>query len=154
MVSQVIISLTWEVKMTHSLKIPRYVLKHGLDAIGPANQDIDSVEPASVIYGFSDKPEYDHFRSQDSRLLKPYPLVARFLMDELRNGTEAKQLIVLDAYGPTQETLYATGMRETLDAFNNKLDHVEVSHELVLDSSAEVYRLKRIPDNEHVSTLR
>ncbi|MCU0719553.1 MAG: hypothetical protein MUC83_07605 [Pirellula sp.] len=135
-------------------KIPRYVLKHGLDAIGPTNQDIDNGEPASVIYGFSDKPEYDHFRSQDSRLLKPYPLVARFLIDELRNGTVAKQLVVLDASSPNQETVFATGMRELLEALNDKLDHVDVSHELTLDISREVYLLKRIHDNEQASMIR
>ena len=139
--------------MTVSLKIPRYVLKHGLDAIGPTNQDIDSGEAAFVIYGFSDKPEYDLFRSQDSRLLKPYPLVARFLMDELRNRTVAKQLVVLDALSPNQGTVLAAGMREILEAFNDKTDQVDVSHELVLDSSSEVYRLKRIHDNEQASAL-
>ena len=143
-----------EVKMNVSLKIPRFVLKHGLDAIGPANQDLDNGEAAFVIYGFSDKPEYDLFRSQDTRLLKPYPLVARFLIDELRNGTIAKQLVVLDAMCSKQEVVFATGMRELLDAFNDKLDKMDASHELILDGSTEVYQLKRIHDNEHSSAFR
>lgn len=140
--------------MTVSLKIPRYVLKHGLHAIGPTIQDVDNGEPMSVIYGFSDKPEYDHFRSQDSRLLKPYPLVARFLMDELRNGFGAKRLIVMDALSPTQETVFATGMSEILDAFNEKRDQVNSSHELIFDITSEIYRHKRVLDEETLSTLR
>jgi hypothetical protein len=152
MVCQVIILLTWEVKMSVFTKIPRYVLKHGLDAIGPINRDVDNDEAASVIYGFSDKPEYDLFRSQDSRLLKPYPLVARFLVDELRNGTVAKQLIVLNAVSPNQDIVIAAGMRAVLDAFNEKLDQVEATHELILDKPTEIYRLKRIHDNQYFST--
>ncbi|MCU0710735.1 MAG: hypothetical protein MUC43_01655 [Pirellula sp.] len=139
--------------MTALMKLPRYVLRHDLAAIGPANQDPDNSQPACVIYGFSDKPDYDLFRSQDTRLLKPYPLVARFLIDELRNGSTAKQLIVLNASSPSQESVYAVGMKEVLDAFNDKLDHVEASHELKINQSNQMYQLKRIENNQPASAL-
>ncbi len=66
--------------MPETLATPRFVLKHELQSIGPSLCGIESAQYSYVLYGFSDKPNYDLFRSEDSRLLKPYPLVKRFMM--------------------------------------------------------------------------
>jgi hypothetical protein len=58
----------------------------------------------SVIFGFTDKPQYDAFLQGDTKHLTPYPLVKRFLMDQLdqvehRTGSK---LLVLDALDAPQ----------------------------------------------------
>lgn len=130
--------------MPETLATPRFVLKHELQSIGPSLCGIESAQYSYVLYGFSDKPNYDLFRSEDSRLLKPYPLVKRFMMDELHIGECPSPLIALNAEGPNQETIYASSMRNVLEAFQQNQETVTITHVLKLDPNTKQYDAQRI----------
>jgi hypothetical protein len=72
-----------------SLNTPHYVLKQGNQPTRPKLVAIDPSDPttqATVLFGFSDKPQYDTFHASCLPLeLTPYPLVKRYLIDQLES---------------------------------------------------------------------
>jgi hypothetical protein len=136
-----------------SSKTPRYVLRHGLQLVSPSlsgnhtfvagsevadSQVADSrsspVAP-SVIFGFTDKPQYDAFLQGDTKHLTPYPLVKRFLMDQLdqvehRTGTK---LLVVDALDPNQRVMQATTFEAALKSLQDGQHLVPITHRLIRD---------------------
>ncbi|WP_404308607.1 hypothetical protein [Neorhodopirellula lusitana] len=128
-------------------KTPQYVLKDGAhptcpalvqpqDAPGAAQQ----ASQTTVLFGFSDKPEYDAFLAESSLALTPYPLVKGFLTNQIELAPDALKLIVLDAASPNQATLNAATLQTVLDAMQSRSDTVAVSHHLILEESSSAYR--------------
>ncbi len=62
-------------------KTPRYVLRDGSHPTGPSIVQTSPDAQATVIFGFSEKPEYDVFLKASTVALTPYPLVKRFLAE-------------------------------------------------------------------------
>jgi len=146
-----------------SSKTPRYVLRHGLQLVSPslsgnhtfvadselADSELADSEVAdshvadsrpspvapSVIFGFTDKPQYDAFLQGDTKHLTPYPLVKRFLMDQLdqvehRTGSK---LLVLDALDPNQSVMQATTFEAALKSLQDGQHLVPITHRLIRD---------------------
>ena len=75
-------------------KTPCYVLKEGSHPTGTPTSQASRDDHAIVVFGCSDKPEYDVFLSTSPLALTPYPLVKGFL----KNQTVAfSHRLVLDA---------------------------------------------------------
>ncbi len=123
-------------------KTPHYVLKEGAIPICPSVVQTSSGIPTVVIYGFSDKPEYDVFLSTRTLALTPYPLVKRFLMDKIEIDGSFVKLIVLDAASSTERCLYAATFQTVLESFQLGSESVAVSHRLVLEASSSCYRVE------------
>ncbi|MDA8745790.1 hypothetical protein N9N28_14250 [Rubripirellula amarantea] len=123
-------------------KTPRYVLKEGSYPSCPSVLQTSSDNHAVVIYGFSDKPEYDAFLSGSSLALTPYPLVKGFLKNQINLDSGSLKLVVLDAGYSAEQCLYAATFQSVLKSFQSDLECVTVSHRLVLEASAPLYRIE------------
>ena len=102
---------------------PRYVLRDGNHPSGPSVMQTEGQAEANVIFGFSDKPQYDAFLQKSLIALTPYPLVKGFLQNQVDLASasldlDAIQLIVLDAGDPQQSILRAATMKAIRDAFD------------------------------------
>jgi hypothetical protein len=129
-----------------SFPIPRYVLKAGAIPTGPL------VEPESsdgriafVVYGFSDKPQYDAFHNQSSRLLTPYPLVKRYLQNQIALLAGQLGLIVLEATSPSQSQLHAVALDRLVEALESNQSIIQPTHQLLLVGNPSTYRVTPIP---------
>jgi len=125
--------------------VPRYVLKDGVVPSGPVVLS-DAADGTAIVavYGFPNKLQYDQFHSQSLRLITPYPLVIRYLQSQIDLDDHSLRLIILDAISPLQEIVYAATMQSVLDAINAKLDSVEATHRLSLDTVAAAYQAQPI----------
>lgn len=123
-------------------KTPRYVLKDGAFPTCPSVVQASSDDHATVIFGFSDKPEYDVFLSSSSLMLTPYPLVKGFLKNEIELNTDSMKLVVLDAVSTGQPCLYAATFEAVLESFRLDSDSIAVSHRLVMEELSTVYRIE------------
>lgn len=125
---------------------PRYVLKDGSRPFCPSVSQTSSDDKVTVVFGFSDKPQYDAFMSHCSVALTPYPLVKGYLKNQIDADSNADshglKLIVLDAVGPTTAVHYAATMQDVLESFDGKQDSVAVSYRLVLDEASESFQLE------------
>lgn len=131
-----------------SSKTPRYVLRRGLQLASPslsksqaslANAEVadprTSAVDQAVVFGFTDKPQYDLFLKGDTKHLTPYPLVKRFLMDQIdqvdhRTGSK---LLVLDAVEPNQKVMQATTFEAVLKSLQDDQHDVPITHRLIRD---------------------
>ena len=123
-----------------SAKTPRYVLREGLTYASPRVLQPSFKIGLSVLYGFSDKPEYDAFISSSELPLTPYPLVQGYLERSL--DSKSLQLIVLDAGNSQQTFLQASTFEAILDSIRNKRDTVSVTHRLMIDKTSTAYRVE------------
>ncbi len=123
-------------------KTPRYVLKDGSHPTCPSILQTPSDSQISVIFGFSDKPEYDLFLSTSSLALTPYPLVKTFLVNQSEHGVGSLKLIVLDAASAQQRILHAATFQSVLESFQLfGSDFVAISHQLVREGSSSTYHV-------------
>ena len=127
-------------------KTPRYVLKGGAHPSGPSVLKTSSDAQFTVIFGFSDKPEYDLFLKTSPVALTPYPLVKGYLKNQSDLEGDPLQLIVLDATSSQQRTLDAATFQSVLQAFQLNSDLVAISHQLVRDESSPAYRIQTSAD--------
>lgn len=125
-----------------SAKIPRYILRDSLGYASPRVLLTSRQVGAIVLYGFSDKPEYDDFISSNESALMPYPLVRGYLERSLDNSL--LQLIVLDAEFSQQSHLRAATFDDVLDSFRNNAPTVRVTHQLMIDTESAAYRIEEI----------
>ena len=123
-----------------SAKIPRYVLRDGLNFASPRVLQPSVKTGLSVIYGFSDKPEYDVFISSSELPLTPYPLVRGYL--ERAIDSKSLQLVVLDAGAPQQTFLNASTYEAVLDSLCNNRETVPVTHRLMIDIASTAFRVE------------
>ncbi len=96
---------------------PRYVL---LDGDKPVSTFVvgavgDSAKRA--IFGFSDKKQYDVFRTNSQLAYKPYPLVKGYLRGQIEKADSGAAFMVLDAIAPDGGSFQVCSMPETLVAF-------------------------------------
>ncbi|QDT04909.1 hypothetical protein K227x_33060 [Rubripirellula lacrimiformis] len=123
-------------------KAPRYVLKDGSRPTCPSVLQASSDSVATVVFGFSDKPEYDAFQAASSIALTPYPLVKGYLQNQIELDTAALNLVVVDATAAGQPILNAATFESVLESFQLNSDTVAISHRLVFDESASGYRIE------------
>ena len=123
-----------------SAKIPRYVLRDGLGYASPRVLQTSFEIGLTLLYGFSDKPEYDALISSSEFPLTPYPLVRGYL--ERRLDSNLLQLVVLDAGTFQQTLLQATTFEAVLDSLRNQVDTVPVTHRLIIDKASTAYRVE------------
>ncbi len=121
---------------------PRYVLRDGSHPTSPAVLQTPSDVQSAVIFGFSDKPEYDVFLLSSALALTPYPLVKGYLQNQLALNVGSLKLIVLDAASAQQPILDAATFQAVLEAFLQSKDTVAISHQLVLDAASSGYRIR------------
>ncbi len=132
-----------------SAKIPRYLLRDGLGYASPRVLQPSFKIGLTVIYGFSDKPEYDAFISSSELSLTPYPLVKGYLVRAIDRNL--LQLVVLDAGTSQQTLLQASTFEAVLDSHCNKIDTVPVTHRLIIDTASNVYRVEESTNLEVAS---
>tara|TARA_R110002072_G_scaffold119718_1_gene252605 strand:+ start:3168 stop:3590 length:423 start_codon:yes stop_codon:yes gene_type:complete len=121
---------------------PRYVLN---DAAFPACPSLTETSPQDhpiVIYGFSNKSQYDVFLKASSLALTPYPLVKRFLEKHVDQNAEEMKLVVVDADSPTQPSVYAATFQNVLEAIRLVSETVNLTHRLILDPTDSTYRVE------------
>jgi hypothetical protein len=126
---------------------PRYLLKSGNQAIYPTINFEDPDTNCICVYGFSEKPIYDKFIWSTSQLLTPYPLVQRYLSNQLGQSASTHtsgnclMLVILDATDHFQPVLSATTMKSVLKALQDDSIHVPVEFELVFDPETSGYNI-------------
>lgn len=125
-------------------KTPRYVLKDGAYPTCPSVLQVSSEDHATVIFGFSDKPEYDIFLSASSLLLTPYPLVKGFLKNQIELNKDSMKLVVLDAISSRQPTLHAATFQDVVESLELNSDAVAVTHRLVKEETSSDYRIETL----------
>lgn len=129
---------------TVSAKTPRYVLMDEFHRIGPNVMPSHMGVECSSIYGFSDKVPYDEFCANSGLELRPYPLVARYLQNQIDALGDVLKLVVLDATGPSEPRLCAATMEVLLEALENRAAHVTAGYHLVFDQEADAYRVEEV----------
>jgi hypothetical protein len=132
-----------------SAKIPRYLLRDGLGYASPQVLQQPFEMGLTVLYGFSDKPEYDAFISSSELPLTPYPLVKGYLARAIDKNL--LQLVVLDAGTSQQTLLQASTFEAVLDSLCNKLDTVPVTHRLTVEKANTAYLVEEIHHLEGAS---
>jgi hypothetical protein len=125
-----------------SAKTPHYVLKEGSTPTRPRVSQARSDMHANVIYGFSDKPQYDVYVTASPLALTPYPLVKGFLNDQIKLAGDSLDLVVLDAASSTQRCLNAVTFSSVLESLALRSESVAVTHRLILDAFASEYRIE------------
>ncbi len=128
--------------MLDCLKVPRYVLRRGLEAIGPPITSHPDFAVVTAIYSFSDKSFYDEFVRESELGLTPYPLVKGFLHHQNELIDDGLTLLVLDATSPRQSDLKAATVQSVLSAFEQQHEHIDATHQLVRDVNLDTYRVQ------------
>ncbi len=131
---------------------PNYVLIDGNLRIGPKVVRLDASTECSAIYGFSDKGPYDKFCAHSQQALKPYPLVKRYLRNQLDAPDDSLKLVVLDAAGPSEAYLDAATIEAVLEAQESHVAHVTAAYRLTFDEAANAYRVAVDADAEREGT--
>lgn len=128
-------------------KTPHYVLKDGSRPTCPIVLRSTDEAAAIVIFGFSDKPEYDAFQSASVDALTPYPLVKGYFVRQLASNDDSLKLVVLDAVDPMNRSHQAATFQHVLDSLQSNSETVPVSHLLV--QNAQGYRIETVPSASH-----
>jgi hypothetical protein len=123
-------------------KTPHYVLKEGSHPTRPRVSQASAGNVANVIYGFSDKPQYDVYVAASELALTPYPLVKGFLNDRMKLDGDSLDLVVLDAVSSTQPCLIAVTFSSVLQSLLLHSESVVVTHRLILDEFTSEYRIE------------
>lgn len=123
-------------------KTPRFVLKEGAYPTSPSVVQTSAGDSPDVIYGFSDKTLYDHFMLSTSLALTPYPLVNRFLNDQIELEPLSLKLVVLDAASSAERQLHAATFQAVLESSQLGSATVAVTHRLILEEGSTSYRIE------------
>ena len=127
-------------------KVPRYVLRDGAHPTCPSVFGASPVHPVTVVFGFSDKPEYDVFLKASPLALTPYPLVKGYLQNQISLENKATKLVAVDAASPHQLAFHAATMEAVLESFQLGMDQVAITHQLILDEFSNHYRVQILAD--------
>lgn len=126
-----------------AVSTPRYVLRHQNTGIGPSLSSTHSGPRYTAIYAFSDKQPYDVFCKNSQQALVPYPLVARYLSNQLAEAGDTIPLLVIDAAGPNEPYLHAATYTAVLEAIEKREALVSTSFSLEFDPSEQAYRVAK-----------
>lgn len=133
---------------TVAASTPNYVLIDGNLRIGPKVVPLDAGIERSAFYGFSDKRPYDRFCANSQLALKPYPLVKRYLRNQIDAPDNSLKVVVIDATGPSQPYLRAATIEAVLEAQESHAVHVTAAYRLTFDEEANAYRVDEQCDVE------
>ena len=122
---------------------PYYTLVDGKSCIGPIIETTHLGTDCEVIYGFSNKCQYDNFCIGKQSTLKPYPLTKVYLRNQVEKQDTGLRLLVTDAAGPDESRLHAATMMAVLEAHENHLPLVTASYRLILQPETTMYRLHK-----------
>ena len=126
-----------------SPRIPRYILNTTSGPLGPAlvPQTLDT--PTTVIYGFTNKSNYDLFlkNSGSHAELLPYPLINRYMQGQIDADVDACKLVAIDCESPTQPQIGAVTMQSIIGALERKNESIEISHTLKFNAVTEQYQV-------------
>jgi len=75
-------------------------------------------------------------------MLTPYPLVKRFLQEQIDAASDSPRLVVLNATFPNAARVEATTMEAVLTAQTTKATQVATTYHLVLDLAENAYRIE------------
>lgn len=134
-------------------KTPHYVLKDGSHPTRPIVLRSNGEAEATVIFGFSDKPQYDAFQVASSDALTPYPLVKGYLQNQIASDDDSLKLVVLDGIAPHQQSHHAATFQHVLDSLQSDWESVPVSHLLVRDVALQGYRIETVPSASHEESI-
>ena len=124
---------------------PKYVLKSGNQPIALTINSDDPTASCVCVYGFSDKLIFDAYKKNDKQPLIPYPLVKGYLANQIATAESAGKkgadtgLVILDATGPTQPTVFAATMAAVLNAQEENTKQVPIEFELIFNSETDCY---------------
>ena len=121
-------------------KTPHYVLKAGTLTHEPSVVQSESGSATYAIFGFSDKPQYDRFLLDATEGLTPYPLVKRFLQDQLAQEADTLRLVILDPVSFDALEWKAATFESVLESIQSRSEFVKPSHRLVRQESSMSYR--------------
>ena len=121
-------------------KTPHYVLKAGTLTHEPSVVQSESGSATYAIFGFSDKPQYDRFLIGATEGLTPYPLVKRFLQDQLAQEADTLRLVILDPVSFDALEWKAATFESVLESIQSRSEFVKPSHRLVRQESSMSYR--------------
>ena len=124
---------------------PYYVLMESNRRIGPKVVQLPAGMECAPIYGFSDKGTYDNFCMNGQLGLTPYPLVKRYLLNQVDAPGDGLKLVVVDAAGPCEPYLHAATMEAVLEAQEDRTTHVTAAYRLVFDQEADAYGMEEAP---------
>jgi len=124
---------------------PYYVLMNKSYRFGPNILHESTGTHCLPIYGFSSRETYEAFRTNCALMLTPYPLVKRFLQEQIDTASDGPRLIVLNATFPDEARVEATTMEAVLAAQTSKAAQVATDYHLVLDLAASAYRIETAP---------
>ncbi len=127
-------------------KAPHYVLKNGLLSAVPLVSNSSQRYCSEVIFGFSDKAEYDVFKSSSVSPLTPYPLVNEYLKGRIEADPDTLKLIVIDASSLQQKVMQAVTFQAALAASRRGDKTVQVTHQLVLDEATSTFSIESLSD--------
>ena len=128
---------------------PCYLLKSGNQPIYPTINFDDPGTTCICAYGFSDKPLYDEFIKNANQPLTPYPLVKRYLANQIAEANSAEtngvrlSLVILDATDPAQPVVSVAKMAAVLLALQEKAMQIPVEFELGFDPVTASYQIKK-----------
>jgi hypothetical protein len=124
---------------------PYYVLMSHNCRFGPSLLQSSIGAHCLPIYGFSSKETYEVFRANCPLMLTPYPLVKRFLQEQIDAASDTPRLVVLNATRPDESRVEATTMESVLTAQTIQAAKVTTTYHLVLDADANAYRIETVP---------
>ena len=136
-------------KRTGFANTPCYLLRSGNQPIYPTVNFDDPDTNCVCVYGFSDKLIYDKFIKNTKQLLTPYPLVKRYLANQIAEANSAEtngvrlSLVILDATDPAQPVVSVATMAAVLLALQEKAMQIPVELELGFDLVTASYQIKK-----------
>lgn len=123
---------------------PRYVLLHDTHPLCPNLLPPRAGPDCAAIYGFSGKQPYELFLANSDLPLRPYPLVKRFLRNQIADSRNTLQLVIVDAVGPQETELYAATIETALEAQEKNANQVAISFHLTLDPDLQAYAVEKV----------
>jgi len=125
-----------------SVGAPLYVLMDGNSRIGPRMAKTGLEISRMPIYGFSGPSAYEQFRAHSEQTLTPYPLVTVYLRMRMDEQGEDPKLVVIDAVGPRENTIYAVTVEAILAAHETGTTRMTADYALVFDPEDDTYRIQ------------
>lgn len=119
---------------------PNFVLLYNSQRFGPPTSQLEDGTQCHTIYGFSSKQSYDRFITNCPLLLKPYPLVGRYMQEQVALPNLMMHLIAVDVRSPTAPFVNAVSMQSVLVAQASKTNVIDIEFHLRLEDAT--YRVE------------
>jgi hypothetical protein len=123
------------------VKLPKYVLLHQGKKFGPQVLETTPRTNGIAIYGFSEKATFDAFCQLSKQALTPYPLVKRYLRDQIEAACEKEAVVVVDATSPEALELDGVSMTDLLAAIEHESPDVAVRFRFTKELQSDKYQI-------------